>query len=158
MKGSLEGDKPIYVQIKEGIEDQILQGELKEGDQIPSTNEMVQFYRVNHLTVAKGMNILADEGIIYKKRGLGMFVEKGAKEQLLKKRKEGFQEQFILPLLREATKIGMNKKDLVDLINEVEGKDATKIDMDSSNKASDSSDGDGEDRIKGGKENDERGN
>lgn len=157
MKGSLQGDKPIYMQIKEGIEDQILQGELKEGDQIPSTNEMVQFYRVNHLTVAKGMNLLADDGIIYKKRGLGMFVEKGAKEQLLAKRKEGFQEQFILPLLREATKIGLDKKDLVDLINEVQGKDTLKTDKVLLNKNKNLLN-DGKDRKKGGEENDERGN
>ncbi len=157
MKGSLQGDKPIYMQIKEGIEDQILQGELKEGDQIPSTNEMVQFYRVNHLTVAKGMNLLADDGIIYKKRGLGMFVEKGAKEQLLAKRKEGFQEQFILPLLREATKIGLDKKDLVDLINEVQGKDTLKTDKVLLNKNKNLLN-DGKDRKKGGDENDERGN
>ena len=117
MKKSLEGNKPIYLQIKERIEDQILKGDLKEGEQIPSTNEMVQFYRVNHLTVAKGMNLLADEGIIYKKRGLGMFVEKGAKEKLLRRRIEGFQERFILPLIKEAEKIGLDEKDLVELIS-----------------------------------------
>ncbi|WP_371723667.1 GntR family transcriptional regulator [Isachenkonia alkalipeptolytica] len=121
MKGSLKGDKPIYLQIKEGIEDQILQGELKEGDQIPSTNEMVRFYKVNHLTVSKGMNLLFDDGIIFKKRGVGMFVEKGAREKLLEQRKEIFQDQYILPLLREAEKIGLEKKDLIKMIDKKEG-------------------------------------
>jgi len=121
VKGSLKGDKPIYLQIKEGIEDQILQGELKEGDQIPSTNEMVRFYKVNHLTVSKGMNLLFDDGIIFKKRGVGMFVEKGAREKLLEQRKEIFQDQYILPLLREAEKIGLEKKDLIKMIDKKEG-------------------------------------
>ena len=122
MKGSLHGDKPIYLQMKERIEDQILQGELKEGDQIPSTNEMVRFYKVNHLTVAKGMNLLAEVGIIFKKRGVGRFVEKGAREKLLEQRKEDFQEQYILPLLREAAKIGLKEEDLVGMMGKTKEK------------------------------------
>ena len=123
MKGSLQGDKPIYLQIKEGIEDQILQGELREGDQIPSTNEMVRFYKVNHLTVSKGMNLLAEAGIIFKKRGLGMFVQKGAGEKLLEERKEHFQDQYILPLLREAGKIGLEEEDLIKMIKRLKEKE-----------------------------------
>jgi len=126
VKSSLHGDKPIYLQIKERIEDQILQGDLKEGDQIPSTNEMVRFYKVNHLTVAKGMNLLAEAGIIFKKRGVGMFVDKGAKEKLLEERKEHFQDQYIFPLLREAAKIGLKEEDLIKMIGKSKEKEENK--------------------------------
>ena len=122
MKESFKEDKPIYLQIKESIEDQIVQGELKEGDQIPSTNEMVRFYKVNHLTVSKGMNLLADAGIIFKKRGVGMFVEKGAEEKLLKERREDFKDRYILPLLREAVKIGLKEEELMKMIQSMEKK------------------------------------
>lgn len=122
MRGTLDGDKPIYVQIKEWVEDQILRGDLQDGDQIPSTNEIVQFFRVNHLTVAKGMNILADEGLIYKRRGLGMFVETGAKDKLLKKHKEGFEQQYLYPMLKEAKKIGLKDSELMAMIKEVKEK------------------------------------
>ena len=119
MRGRLEGDKPIYLQIKEWIEDQILHGDLKEGDKIPSTNEIVQFFKVNHLTVAKGMNLLAEEGLIYKRRGLGMFVEAGAMEKLLAKRKEGFAREYLHPMIREAKKIGINEAELILMIKKI---------------------------------------
>ncbi|ADU28524.1 GntR family transcriptional regulator [Evansella cellulosilytica] len=121
MSQSLHDKKPIFIQMKEKIEDQIVKGQLKEHDQIPSTTKMVQFYKVNHITVLKGMNLLVDEGIIYKKRGVGMFVAEGAKEQLLEKRKDVFADEYVLPMIQEAEKLGLTEKDIVDVIEKMKG-------------------------------------
>ena len=73
----LDGDKPIYVQMAEWIEENILSGTFPEETQIPSTTDISAQYKINPATALKGVNILVDKGIIYKKRGLGMFVSKG---------------------------------------------------------------------------------
>lgn len=108
--------KPIYLQIKERIEEQIVSDQLKEEEQIPSTTQFVNFYKINHLTVSKGIHLLVEDGTIYKKRGVGMFVAKGAKERLLFRRKESFVAQYIEPLLKEADHLGMMVEELVQLI------------------------------------------
>ena len=84
MRRGFDETKPIYLQVKERIEDQIISGQLKEGDQIPSTTQLVQFYKINHLTVSKAIHLLVEEGIVYKKRGVGMFMAEGAKEKLVR--------------------------------------------------------------------------
>lgn len=111
-----DNNKPIYLQIREKIEDQILRDILKEGEQAPSTNQLVNFYKVNHQTVAKGVNQLVDEGILYKKRGVGMFVSEGAKETLIKKRKEQFVDNYIIHLIEEAKILGITDEELITLI------------------------------------------
>ncbi|MCU9601162.1 GntR family transcriptional regulator [Pallidibacillus thermolactis] len=111
-----DNNKPIYLQIREKIEDQILRDILKEGEQAPSTNQLVNFYKVNHQTVAKGVNQLVDEGILYKKRGVGMFVSEGAKETLIKKRKEQFVDNYIIHLVEEAKILGITDEELITLI------------------------------------------
>ena len=82
----LSSDKSIYVQIAESIENEILLGNLKEEDQAPSTNQFAKVYQINPATAGKGLNLLVEEGILYKKRGLGMFVAEGARKKILKKR------------------------------------------------------------------------
>ncbi len=119
-----DSDKPIYIQIREKIEDQILTGLLKEGEQAPSTNQLVQFYKVNHITVAKGVNQLVDEGILYKKRGVGMFVAEGAREKLLKQRKEKFLNEYLVKLLEEAEILGITEVELIDFIKRMKGRKA----------------------------------
>ncbi|WP_062049794.1 GntR family transcriptional regulator [Bacillus sp. JCM 19034] len=116
-------NKPIFIQIKEKIEDQIFKGQLKEHEQIPSTNQMVQFYKVNHITVSKGINLLVEEGIIYKKRGVGMFVAEGAKEQLIQKRKGEFASNYVLPMLQEAEKLGLTEGEVNQIISKLKGRD-----------------------------------
>lgn len=115
----LDETKPIYLQIREKIEDQIVKNVLKEGEQAPSTNQLVQFYKVNHQTVAKGINQLVDEGILFKKRGVGMFVAEGAREILLKKRKTAFVENYVVRMLEEADILGISEKELIELIQSV---------------------------------------
>ena len=87
---NVNSDKSIYIQIAEIIENEILSKNLKEEDQAPSTNQFAKVYQINPATARKGLNILVDEKILYKKRGLGMFVSKGAREKILKKRQKVF--------------------------------------------------------------------
>ncbi|MDL2218264.1 GntR family transcriptional regulator [Christensenellaceae bacterium OttesenSCG-928-M15] len=114
----LEFDKetPIYVQLKEGIEDAILKGVYGEDEQIPSTTEISATYHINPATALKGINMLVDAGIIYKKRGLGMFVNNGAKELILKSRRQAFFEKYILAITEEAKKLGVSAEDLISMI------------------------------------------
>ena len=109
-------DKPIYLQIAEQLEDSIFTGVFPEETKIPSTNEVAAVLNINPHTVLKGMNLLVDEDIIYKKRGLGMFVKTGAVEKIRQKRQGQFYEQYIAALIREAEKLQMSKEDIMALI------------------------------------------
>lgn len=115
--------KPIFLQIKDRIEDQIVKDQLKEQDQIPSTTQLVNFYKINHITIAKGINLLVEAGIIYKKRGVGMFVAEGAKQKLLEQRKEMFANEYILPMMEEAEKLGILEHEITALIKQIKGRD-----------------------------------
>lgn len=116
MNLNLDGEKPIYVQMAEWIEENILSGTFPEESQIPSTTDISAQYKINPATALKGVNILVDKGIIYKKRGLGMFVCKGAEEKLRCERKQEFFEKFVKTLLGEAEKLNITKKEIVDMI------------------------------------------
>jgi len=116
-------DKPIYIQIREKIEDQIINNQLQEGDQAPSTNQLVNHYKVNHITVSKGVNQLVEDGILFKKRGIGMFVAQGAREKLVKKRKESFVEDYIVTLVQEASKLGITDEEIMDYIKKIKGRE-----------------------------------
>lgn len=111
-----DGEKPIYVQMAEWIEENILSGAFPEEAQIPSTTDISAQYKINPATALKGMNILVDKGIIYKKRGLGMFVSEGAAEKLRSERKQEFFEKFVKSLMSEAEKLGITKKEVIDMI------------------------------------------
>ncbi|ACL22726.1 GntR family transcriptional regulator [Desulfitobacterium sp. LBE] len=119
MSQPLDNSKPIYMQIRELIEDQIVNNQLKEGEQAPSTNQLVNFYKINHVTVAKGVNQLIDEGILFKKRGLGMFVTEGARARLLEKRKDAFINEYLVGLLQEAGKLGISTEEIIELIHKM---------------------------------------
>ena len=114
----LTQEKSIYIQIKEMIESDILRDILLEEERVPSTNELAKLYAINPATAAKGVNLLVDEGILYKKRGIGMFVAEGAKEQIMKKRKEHFYDDYIKSLLAEARNLGITKQELITMIEE----------------------------------------
>lgn len=90
MELDFNGEKPIFQQIAEGLEDGILSGAFPEEGQIPSITEFSVLYKINPATALKGINLLVEEGVVYKKRGVGMFVAQGAAERLRVKRKEGF--------------------------------------------------------------------
>ena len=116
MNEILTQEKSIYIQIKEMVENDILRNILLEEERVPSTNELATLYAINPATAAKGINLLVDEGILYKKRGIGMFVSEGAKKQIMEKRKRNFYNDYVKSLMAEAGSLGITKKELVDMI------------------------------------------
>ncbi|HBN82905.1 MAG TPA: GntR family transcriptional regulator [Clostridiales bacterium] len=123
MSKLFDENKPIFLQVREKIEDQIVNDQLKEGEQAPSTNQLVSFYKINHVTVSKGVNQLVDEGILFKKRGIGMFVAEGAKEKLIQKRKTAFLDDYVVGLVKEAEKLGISEEEIFNYIKKVKGRD-----------------------------------
>jgi len=112
----VDDDRPIFQQIAEQIENEIIAGALPEDTQIPSTNEFAAFHRINPATAGKGVHLLVETGILYKKRGIGMFVAPGARARLIAERRERFRAQYVLPLLAEATKLGIAPAELAAMI------------------------------------------
>ncbi|SCZ76379.1 GntR family transcriptional regulator [Pseudobutyrivibrio xylanivorans] len=115
---NLGEDKSIYLQISEMIEDEILRDILREEEQVPSTTELSKFYKINPATAAKGINLLVDKGILYKKRGIGMFVCEGAKEKIQETRKTSFYENYVKKIISEAKLIGIDKAELKKMIDD----------------------------------------
>jgi GntR family transcriptional regulator len=109
--------RPLFLQIAEQIEGSIVDGTLPEETQVPSTNELAAFHRINPATAAKGVNQLVADGVLYKRRGIGMFVATGARMQLLERRREDFGQRFVAPLLAEARKLGMDAEEIKKLID-----------------------------------------
>jgi len=110
--------RALFLQIAESVEDAIIDGSLAEEAQAPSTNELASFHRINPATAAKGVNMLVDKGVLYKRRGIGMFVAPGARHLLLEERRSAFADRYVEPLLAEAAKIGLDADDLRALIRE----------------------------------------
>lgn len=113
----MEEGRPLFLQIAEQLENSIIDGSLPEEDQVPSTNELAAFHRINPATALKGVTHLVDQGILYKKRGIGMFVSAGARATLRDRRRAQFADQFIRPLLDEARKLGMTIDELRAMID-----------------------------------------
>lgn len=114
----IEEGKALFVQIAESVEDAIIDGSLPEETQAPSTNELAAFYRINPATAGKGVNMLVDKGVLYKRRGIGMFVAPGARDLVLAERRTAFADRFVEPLLAEARKLGLGPEDLTALIRD----------------------------------------
>jgi GntR family transcriptional regulator len=108
----MDDDRPIFVQIAEQIENSIIDGSLAEGTQVPSTTELAAFHRINPATAAKGVNQLVADGVLHKRRGIGMFVSDGARVLLMDRRREQFAHQYVLPLVAEARKLGIGLDEL----------------------------------------------
>ena len=117
MAGLDEGT-PLFAQVAERLAAEIADGGLAEGERVPSTNELAAYYRINPATAAKGINLLADDGLLEKRRGIGMFVAAGARRRLLAQRREHFVERYVRPLLTEATRLGIDGGELIALIKE----------------------------------------
>ena len=109
----LTDNTSIYLQISQMIETDILRGILLEEERVPSTNELAKLYTINPATAAKGINLLVDAGILYKKRGIGMFVATGATEKIRSRRKQAFYEVRLAELLSEAKSLGITKEELI---------------------------------------------
>ena len=111
-----EDGGPIFRQVAEQIENAIVDGSLPEESQAPSSNELAAFHRINPATAAKGLNQLVADGVLYKRRGVGMFVAPGAREQLLKRRRSQFADLYVRPLMTEAQKLGISSRELTAMI------------------------------------------
>jgi GntR family transcriptional regulator len=118
----MDDDRPIFVQISEMVENSIIDGSLAEESRAPSTNELAAFHRINPATAAKGLNQLVDDGILYKRRGIGMFVATGARDQLLERRRQAFADQYVRPLLAEARKLGIDTEEITKMIDTWDGR------------------------------------
>jgi GntR family transcriptional regulator len=112
-----EDGGPIFRQVADQIENAIVDGSLAEESQAPSSNELAAFHRINPATAAKGLNQLVADGVLYKRRGVGMFVATGAREQLLKRRRSEFADQYVRPLMTEAQKLGIPSSELAAMID-----------------------------------------
>ncbi|HWT76355.1 MAG TPA: GntR family transcriptional regulator [Mobilitalea sp.] len=116
MELNLNSEKAIFLQIAEGIEDAILSGAFEEESQIPSITEFSVNYKINPATALKGINLLVDSGVVYKKRGLGMFVASGAIERLRQKRKDQFFDNYIVSLVAEARRLNLTEAEIKSMI------------------------------------------
>lgn len=116
MKLDFDSDKPLFLQIAEEIEDGVFTGAFPAETQIPSTTEIAAAFKINPATVLKGMNLLVEQGIIYKKRGVGMFVSAGALAKIKRKRQQHFFENYVISLISEAKKLGLTPEELIPLI------------------------------------------
>jgi GntR family transcriptional regulator len=109
---------PIYLQIANGIKDEVVSGTLKEDEQVMSTNQYAAFYQINPATAAKGFAQLVDEGVLYKKRGIGMFVSPDARERLRSQRRARFFADVVDPMLTEARMVGVSVDEITAYLKE----------------------------------------
>ena len=116
MRGTLNDRSLIYLQIAQMIEDDILRGVYAEGDQVPSTNELSRAFSINPATAGKGINLLVADGILHKKRGLGMFVTEGAKRLILAKRQKAYYDTFIRPMVKEGLSLSLSAEDIMTMV------------------------------------------
>ena len=114
------GRKPLFLQIRDRLEDAVLTGVYPEESQVPSTTELSVAYRINPATALKGVNQLVQEEILFKKRGLGVFVAQGAVEKVRSHRQKSFRETFFNPMIREAQRLEITKEQLMQWMEETE--------------------------------------
>jgi DNA-binding transcriptional regulator YhcF (GntR family) len=114
----LEEGAPLFVQVAERLADEIADGGLAEGERVPSTNELAAYYRINPATAAKGIAMRTDDGLLEKRRGIGMFVAAGARDRLLAERRKRFAERYVEPLVAEAGRLGIGADELAAMIRE----------------------------------------
>ncbi|MEV0891995.1 GntR family transcriptional regulator [Promicromonospora sp. MEB111] len=108
-----DGPEPIYIQIAQMIRAQVLAGELKEEEQVMSTTQFATTFRINPATAQKAFAGLVEEGVLYKRRGLGMFVAPQARERLLEDHRRRYFEEVLAPALQQADILGISTDDVV---------------------------------------------
>ena len=116
MRGTLNEQSLIYQQIAAMLEHDILRGVYQEEEQVPSTNELARLYRINPATAGKGLNLLAADGVLYKRRGLGMFVAPGAAQAIAARRKAAFYNDYVIALAKEAASLGIDAEELAQMV------------------------------------------
>ncbi len=119
---SFNDTEPLYIQIAQWLEDKIVTGQLAADEQIPSTTELSQTLRINPATIRKGVNILVDKGLVYKKRGMGMYVAENANQNVRDDRRVKFYDDYIRPLITEAQRLGISPDDIIEMLKGGDGK------------------------------------
>ena len=113
-----DASTPIYVQIAQWLEDEILSGALPPDERIYSQYQLAELFNINPATAAKGLNLLADEGLVYKRRGLGMFVADGARARIQEKRRTITLSRLLEQLAAEAKRLELAEEDVVQLVKQ----------------------------------------
>ncbi|MDN4479287.1 GntR family transcriptional regulator [Demequina sp. SYSU T00039] len=112
----MDDGRPIFQQIASTLEARIIDGSMPEETQVPSINELAAFHRINPATALKGVTLLVDAGVLYKRRGIGMFVAAGARDRLVSERREAFRDTYVRPLLEQAAALGLDSAQLAEMI------------------------------------------
>ena len=113
MRIDFDSLKPVYIQIAEAVEDDIINGSLQEGGAAYSQLILARELNVNPATAAKGINVLVAKGILEKQRGASMIVASGALERLLKERRENKFKELVSELVTEAEKVKLTESDVI---------------------------------------------
>lgn len=113
----IKNDKPIYCQVVRAIEDNILEGIFNGQSRVPSVNEIALALGVSSGTVSKGVNLLVKEGVLYKKRGIGLFVSSGARQKIAGKRRKAFFDAYVVKLIQEAKRLKMTSHETTTIIS-----------------------------------------
>ena len=114
MAGEWSDNQPIYRQLRDMIVAMILDGALKEGDALPSVRQVAAEYLVNPITVLKSFQNLVDEELVEKRRGLGMFVRKGARDAALRAEREKFLTEQWPRILDSIERLGLTPGQLLE--------------------------------------------
>ena len=112
----LDPQLTIYQQIAQFIEDGILSGAMPEDSAVPSINQLARLYQINPATALKGVTLLADERLIYKRRGMGMYIAPGARDRLKIKRRAAFEREYVSPMMREGARLDIGEAEIQGLI------------------------------------------
>ncbi|WHY01293.1 GntR family transcriptional regulator [Neobacillus sp. DY30] len=121
---NMDGTKPIYLQISEWLEREILNGNFESDQKIYSQYQLAEMFTINPATAAKGLTLLVEENVLYKKRGLGMFVSKNAREIILSKRKNQTLKKLVLEIVMEAERLNVSREELIKMIQDVKVEEA----------------------------------
>ena len=108
--------RPIFQQLADRLAHDILLGTYAEAEQVPSTNELAAYFRINPATAGKALNLLVDREVLVKRRGIGMFVAEGARSRIMAERTREFVTDYISPLLAEAAALGLSTAEVIRLI------------------------------------------
>lgn len=115
----LDDNKPIYHQIAEWLETEIIKGEFKEDEKVLSQYKLAEMFNINPATAAKGLNVLAADGVLYDKRGIGKFVEKNAKKRIKEKRKNQTMKHLIQDIALEAVTLDIEEAELIEMVQSI---------------------------------------
>jgi GntR family transcriptional regulator len=114
---------PIYRQLADQVKADVVSGTLDGDEQVMSTNQYAAYYRINPATVAKAFQQLVDEQVLYKKRGIGMFVSPTARDTLRAQRRERFFSDVVDPMVAEAKAVGVPIGEVLARIERLAGRD-----------------------------------